>query len=983
MKTKMGLCGLGTSEGLNKFDLKTEKFIRYRHDPNDPKSLSHDNVISIIEDDNGALWVATYGGGLNKFDKSTESFSHFRYKLRDSNSLSHEAIQTMYKSSFEADVIWIATSGGGINKFDIIDKKFTRFMHDPNNPASLSTNLTTSVYEDNSGLIWVGTAGKGICKFNKAHEKIHHYKNQPDDPSSLFSNHLLGIYEDQNNRIWIGTDGFGLDMLDRKSGVLKHYEHLPTDKNSLCSNTIYSIVEERPGLLWISTIDGLSRLQVDKDMFSTFKHDPQNSESISHNIAHQLYIDHSDILWIGTIGGGLNKLVLSNNQNPSEVFRHYMNDPTDPSSISNNLVSAIFEDNDGFLWLGTVGGGLNKFDIDAEKFYHYQHDPNNPNSLSHININVIYVDSKGNIWVGTYGGGLNKFDSKTETFIRFTEMDGLANDIIYGILEDNHGNLWISTKNGLSKFNPNDVDKWGKPLPGAFKNYYKYDGFQDNEFTYFSYFQNSKGELFFGGVNGLNIFHPDSLIENRNIPEIVLTEFKVLNKPAKLDSSITVINKIILPHDKNFFSFRFAALDLTTPGKNQYAYKLEGLETDWIYSGNFNFANYTAVKPGKYTFRVKGSNNDGIWNEEGTSIKIIITPPWWRTNWAYAFYGIFILTAAYSFWRFQTNHLKMKHQLEIEHLHAEKLEELDHMKSQFFANISHEFRTPLTLIKGPIKQILSGEFRGNLMEQCRIILRYCNRLLNLINQILDLARLESGQSTLRVSRTNISQFLKGIVRSFASLAERTKINLKLKADEESLIGYVDRDKLQKIVTNLLSNAFKFTTEGGEIAIRVKSNPPQSPLSKGGHRGVEISVSNTGPPIPPDQLDKIFDRFYQADDKYKKDSEGTGIGLALTKELVEVCRGEIRVESEPDKLTTFTVLLPIGKEHLKPEEILEVQETEDRKPDTGIQMPLKNIEENVIQSDRSPASGLLYSSSSKTTLTSPTIFPVLWKTNTTS
>jgi len=961
-----GIMWIGTSKGLNNFDPKTEKFICYRNDPNDPKSLSHDNVISIIEDDRGTLWVATYGGGLNKFDKSTKSFSHFRHKLNDASSLSHDAIQTMYRSTSEADVIWIATSGGGINKFDVRNEKFTRFMHDHTNPASLSTNMTTSVYEDISGLIWVGTAGQGICKYNKAQEKILHYKEQPDDPNNLFSNHLLGIYEDKDNRVWIGTDGFGLDMLDRQSGIFKHYEHLPADDNSLCSNTIYSIVEEKPGILWISTIDGLARLQVDKDMFLNFKHDPRNPGSISHNIVHQLYVDLSGILWIGTIGGGLNKLVLNNNQNPSEVFSCYMNDASDPYSISNNLVSVIVEDNDGYLWLGTVGGGLNKFDMDAEKFYHYQHDPNNPNSLSHNNINAIYIDSKDDIWVGTYGGGLNKFDSKAETFIHFFEIDGLANDIVYGMLEDDRGNLWISTKNGLSKFNPNDVDKWGKPLPGAFKNYYKSDGFQDNEFTYFSYFQNSRGELFFGGVNGLNIFHPDSLIKNPNIPDIVLTEFSVLNKPAELDSSITIINKITLPHNKNFFSFRFAALDLTTPEKNQYAYKLEGLEADWVYCGNFNFANYTAIKPGNYTFRVKGSNNDGIWNKEGTSIKITILPPWWSTNLAYSFYVLLFLSVVYGIWRFQINRLKMKHQLEIEHLHAEKLEEVDRMKSRFFANISHEFRTPLTLLQGPVRQIMSGEFRGNLKKQCEKILRYSNRLLDLISQILDLSKLESGRMNLRVTCTDVTQFLKSIVQSFASLAESKKMAIGFKTEFESISGYVDKDKLEKIVTNLLSNAFKFTPEGGNVDVNLslrgdmaKTISMKQSLSFDGneiaspdiHRvrkdsgnpgSIEISIFNSGAGIPTNELDKIFNRFYQVDESYAKDSEGSGIGLALTKELVEAHHGEIRVESELNKGTTFLVWLPIGRENFKAEEIVDELPKEKRILD----IPLSPLDEVV-------------------------------------
>jgi signal transduction histidine kinase/DNA-binding response OmpR family regulator len=505
----------------------------------------------------------------------------------------------------------------------------------------------------------------------------------------------------------------------------------------------------------------------------------------------------------------------------------------------------------------------------------------------------------------------------------------------------------------LSRFNPQTE---------TFRNYDVHDGLSSNQFYPGAFFKGRDDALFFGGISGLNYFFPDHIKDNTWVPEIVITGFRIFNEPVTINRNLVMENEdviflskhisatreIVLSYRENIFSFEFAALDYRSPTKNKYAYQMEGVDPGWVYTdASRRFASYTHLDPGEYIFKVKGSNNDGIWNEEGTSIKITILPPWWRTNWAYSFYVLLILSIVYSIWRFQTNRLKMRQQMEMEHFEADKLREVDRLKSHFFANISHEFRTPLTLIQGPVKQMLAREFKGNPDEQYRMILRYSDRLLNLINQILDLSKLESGRMTLRVSQTDVPQFLKGIVQSFASLAERKKITLKFKADDEFMVGYLDRDKLEKIVTNLLSNAFKFTPEGGTIVVDLSlrgdmaqaiSTRQSLPFQVDGIAtsrqvgtrndsittgSIEIKVSNTGAGIPLDQLDKIFDRFYQTDESYTNDSKGTGIGLALAKELVEAHHGEIRAESELNKGTTLTVWLPIERDHFKPEEIVDV------------------------------------------------------------
>ncbi|MGB5848798.1 MAG: two-component regulator propeller domain-containing protein, partial [Ignavibacteriaceae bacterium] len=835
---------------------------------------------------------------------------------------------------------------------------FTHFKHNPFDPGSMSTDNTYTIYEDKRGLVWVGTAGRGLSKYNKARGKIIHYKKEYDNTKSLNSNTIHPIFEDDSGILWIGTSEGGLNKLDRKKGFFTHYKHKPDNLNSLINNDVFSIIEEKPGLLWIGSRGGLSRFDIKKNQFMNFKYDSKNPQSLNYDYVYSLHIDRSNNLWIGTIGGGLNKLILNENKKAPPVFTHYKNNLNDPHSISGNSVTAIYEDNDGFLWVGA--DGLNKFDKRKEKFFRFQHDPNNPNSLSNNLVSTIYQDKNGVLWIGTEGGGLNKLvpgdnEESPHTFIHYREKDGLSNNRILGILEDDHQNLWISTRNGLSKFNPKEVDDKGVTLPSAFKNYYSYDGFQGNVFNPMSYFKNNRGEMFFGGINGFNAFYPDSLKENLTIPAVVITDFKVLNEDYKLDTSITEINQIVLSYNENFFSFDFAVLDYTTPENNNYAYKLDGLDNDWNYVDNRNFAHYTNLSPGKYVFCVKGSNNNGIWNEKGTSIIIIITPPWWATWWSYTIYASLLFGLIYILRRYELNRQNLKHSWELKRSEAENYQEIDRMKSRFFANISHEFRTPLTLIKGPVQQMLSGDFKGNIEKQYKIILRNTNRLMQLINQLLDLSKLDSGQMTLKTSPENMLPLLKGLTQSFESLAKQKNITLQFQSSDTDIIAYIDRDKFEKIVINLLSNAFKFTPDGGYVSVSVNLQVLKTHFGSEitGMRSkddettsVKIAICNSGPGINPEQLNKIFDRFYQADDSSVRTQEGTGIGLALTKELVELHHGEIKVDSEPGTSTTFTIRLPLGKEHLLPEQIIETS--------AEVSSDIK-IDSDLVESSLSPES----------------------------
>jgi len=944
---KSGNLWIGTENGLNKFvpgdnSGFASTFIHYKHNPDDPTSLSHDVVSSVYEDNSGVLWIGTIGGGLNKLvpgdsKQSTPSFIHYLNDPNDEISLSSNAVGSIYEDN--SGNLWIGTWGGGLNKFDGANEQFIRYEFDSNDSRSLGGNWVYSIYEDDSGILWIGTMPGGLNKFDPMKNQFTNYKHEPDDPNSLSSDRVFSIYEDNDGTLWIGTFRGGLARLvssdsEKSPDSFFRYTHDPNDPKSLSDNSVFSICEDNEGNLWFGTLNGgLNKLaQSEKEKahprFIHYENNPDDPTSLSSGIVRVIYKDIRGDLWIGTDGGGLNKLIRG--EEFSAKFKRYTNDPKDRKSLSNDRIWSIFEDKRGVLWTGT-SGGLNKLipPKDAHSpttFICYTHESGDPSSLSNNEVTSIYEDKSGNLWIGTTDGGLNKFDREGGRFIQFDEEDGLANNSISGILEDDEGNLWLSTRRGLSRFNPKTK---------TFRNYVEKDGLQGNEFQQGAYLKNGGGEMFFGGTNGLTRFHPDSIKDNIRIPPVVITDFQLFNNsvPVGLDIStersilqkaITKTKEIELTYKDYIISFEFAALDFHIPEKNKYAYTLEGFDKSWNYTdANRRFATYTNLDPGEYTFRVKGSNNDNVWNEEGASIKIIVAPPWWKTWWAYLSYVVLVISVLYGLRRYELNRLNWKNQSKLDEVKLKERAEIDKMKSRFFANISHEFRTPLTLILGPLEKIKPKTTEKEIQKQTGLIRRNASRLLSLVNQLLDLSKLEAGKLKLTTAPGNIVPFVKGIAMSFESIAEHKDILLKVNSLNDDIQLYFDRDKMAKILTNLLSNAFKFTPDGGEITVHINQTDQNS---------IEIKIRDTGIGISEDELPKLFDRFYQVDSSQTREHEGTGIGLALTKELVELHHGTISVNSnlrDPDKAgtgwTEFTIDLPVGREHLKDEEIVETEE----------------------------------------------------------
>ncbi|MGA9364320.1 MAG: two-component regulator propeller domain-containing protein [Bacteroidota bacterium] len=639
---KSGVLWMGTDEGLYKFERVTGKFTHYLVDKRISGSFSRsfwgherNDVHLIYEDKRDLLWIGT-GDGLFRFERSTGTFKKYESGASPARS-ANESVESIIED--RRGELWVGTIGGGVGRYDRAKDKFTFYINDPKDPHSLNDNLVTKIYEDRSGTLWIGTWWGGLNKLDRAQKAFSHYTQESADPKSLSNKSVTGLVEDRSDALWVATMG-GLNRFNRETETFTHYMNDPDNPQSLGGNDIRCLLEDSKGTIWVGTLGrGLDRLDPVKSggtdraggRFTHYTHDAGNPKSLGSNYILSLFEDKSGRLWIGTRDEGLDEF-----DRDSGIFIHYKHDPKDPNSLGSPWVNAIYEDKSGTLWVGTATEkALNKLDRATGKFTRYLWDPKNIKSLSFYSVHSIYEDSRGALWIGT-AAGLNRFERSTETFTHFTTKDGIASDFIGAILEDDSGCLWLKTLKGVSKFDPRT---------GTFRNYDASDGVNINPGWGKASYKNKNGEMFFGGTNGFVRFHPDSIKDNPHVPPIVITAFKVFDKPVPLDTAISEKKILELSYRDDVFSFEFVALNCTSPEKNQYAYKLEGFDKDWIYCGTRRYASYTHLDGGTYVFKVKGSNNDGVWNEAGTSIVVIITPPFWKTWW---FRTISFLTIAVS-----------------------------------------------------------------------------------------------------------------------------------------------------------------------------------------------------------------------------------------------------------------------------------------------------------------------------------------------
>lgn len=928
---------LGTTDsGLCKYESNSNDFPagRFKHYTVE-NGLSNNYISSLLFDSKGRLWIGTFGSGLDIYDG--KSFIHFSENEGLSSNFINDIIEDRKRN------IWIATHGGGVCKFELesteeIKGRFQYFTVNDN----LSSNHIQSIMEDNNGCLWFGTHEEGVMVYDP-----NSFKHITPKMGMEFD-FLRSPIEDEDENLWFGEErGGGLCKFDGKS-----FSYF-TRKEGLCGDSVTSVIPDKTGNIWIGTSGG-GLCKYDGKYFTHYT----KENGLSDNFIKYLLEDKTGNIWIGTEYGGVCRF-------NGKSFIHF----TKNEGLCDNKVQYILEDSKGNLWFATYSGGVDKYD--GKYFTNY----NDENGLNGNKIASLLEDKRGNIWIGTEG--ITRFDPDTtdisSRFIQFLKkgrrpklenlkyFDILSNDGLKFLVEDKTGNLWAGTGGGINLL--------VMPENGTLDNiqveiFNKQDGLKGDNPVINSAFIDSKNRLFYGynraiTMLDLNTFEPATqapAIQLNNIElEQTFIDFRKLSKTIKAGKQFLIgankdisLNKVKftevapfynypvnleLPYRINHLTFKFSAIDWQAPHKIRYQYKLEGSDRDWRNITKETKAIYTNLTHGHYEFKVKAIGAANKWSDT-FEYDFLIRPPWWYSWWAYVIYSIILLALIFAWRSYDLKRHRLKQELEIEHVQTEKLEELDKMKSRFFANISHEFRTPLTLILGPLQNLLSKASDKESEQELDMMQRNARRLQKLINQLLNLSKLEAGKMKLQAREENIVSLARLFVQSYESYATQRNISLLFTSEADEILVYVDREKIEKILNNLLSNAFKFTPDGGSIEVTVgsgksedRSREPEvgSPKFAVGSQCVEIKVSDTGAGISSDRLEHIFDRFYQADDSYTKDQEGSGIGLALTKELVDLHNGEIIVESDPGRETTFSVYLPMGKSHLKVEEILKKKE----------------------------------------------------------
>ncbi len=946
---KNGEIWVGTSEGLN--ILKNGSFQRLFHNPLDSKSISDNYILDIFQDKSGQIWIGT-ANGLNKMisdengkyqfeqlnmpiGKSEDSQNMFcqvinedssgnlwvgtkrgLYQLHPesskwqvfensvkNNSISNNDIRSL--SFDKSNILWVGTYNG-LNKMEQ-PGEFTQILSDANKPRSLSKNTIKSTFVDANGSLWIGIYYGGVNMLDEANNNFINYTQLPAG-NGLSYDVISSIVEGNEGQIYIGTEGGGINVLDEKSGSISSIKNGSNIKIS--SNNIKALNLIFDQQLWVGTLNtGLDIFDISKsEMIAHF----EENSGISHNSVYSILKENDSLYWIGTFGGGLNLLNVQSRK--SIVITH---DNINPTSISNDQIRLLKKDSKGNLWIGTQYG-LNKLSAEAieSKRFHFERFFYDDSKESGEDVLVLFEDSKEQLWVGTYDSGLSVFNEKTNTFTShktYLPAEGRTN-IIHGILEDENGYLWLSSNQGIIKY---------EPYQNSHLLYDESDGLVSNEFNNNACYKSKSGRMYFGGPQGLTSFHPGKINANSYAPPTVLTDLKLFNQSVKiggedgiLDQSIYETDNISLAYDQTIFTLEFAIPNFINPAKNLYSYRLKGLEQNWNITDK-NTATYTIQKAGTYIFQVKGANNDGIWSEGITELKIVVEPAPWRTWWAFLIYFLITVLALYALTNIVLSRSKLKHELDLEHVENERQKSVNQLKLRFFTNISHEFRTPLTLILGPLEQILL-EYKGSnkTYKQLKVIEKNAVRLLKLINQLLDFRKFENKHEKIRAAEGNIVKFVEEIFLSFKQYAKIHNLKYKFETKEGNIPLWYDRDKMERVFYNLISNAFKYTPKGGEISLKTWQDS----------QSFHFEIKDTGVGLDPEHIENIFDRFYEVDNvegtiKHKH-QKGTGIGLAIAKGVVEMHAGSISAESQKGKGTTFKVSLPLGKQHFTTDQIIQ-------------------------------------------------------------
>jgi signal transduction histidine kinase/ligand-binding sensor domain-containing protein/DNA-binding response OmpR family regulator len=953
-KNSQGNIFLGTSDGIKEVDVISNKIIPPRIKFSSALPINYPVQYMTIDNKNN-LWVGTFSNGLYKFyfDDASNSLTRFNYFPITTNRI-------LSIIQLTDQTLLVGTENDGLFHINPENSQVKNYRYNKNEKSIISSNSIWSLYLDNNERIWMGYYNNGVAISDNQYDKFGEIESVPREFNSLKYNSVTGIAKRAENQLLIGMDGGGIDLYNTNSNKIEHINKVDTSLYSgLTSDYIQTIFIDSKDNIWAGSWDnGIYVLEKGSREFKNINTQNSNGQLTSNAIL-SFEEDNSGYIWIGTYYGGLHSY-----NHKTKKITHYDINYLKKSSISIppiNNVRKILVNKNGVIWLGTTEGLFevtkredNKVDIISyserlAKAY-------NKNKRS-IHILSLFEDSKNYLWIGTRGDGLCRYDRVNDTFKWYNESMGLYQGNIASIIEGDDGNLWVSGNSGISKINleTNEV-----------VNYSSSDGLLSNDFNFNAVLKNTDGTLYFGNYKGIDYFNPKEIKINTSTPSLYLTNLKLFNKEVIPNTENSPLNKVIsetdnitLNHKQSVFTIEFTGINYTRPKKNQYAYYLEGLEESWNYVGNLRTATYTNLDYGDYTFMLKAANNDGVWNKIPLKLKITILPPWWRTNFALITYIILFFSGLYLLNKITQIRIKEKEALRAERNKREQDEELNQKRLQFFTNISHEFRTPLTLIINPLQDIIR-DTSINLPEfikaKHRIIYKNTDRLYRLINELIDFRKQELNKMNVRAQELNLVHFTKDIISYFKEEAFSRNLLLTFDADLPNLPIWADESMLEKIIFNILSNAVKVTPDGGAINIEVYSTDQlvNMPLLNNSNpsKVVEIKISDTGPGFEQDQVNRIFERFYQLENLNKTYYGGTGIGLELVQNYVHLHRGKIEVESVVGRGTTFKILFPVGNKHLNENEILVNQSSVNNRNERFILTSNTKENNNVVDKDDS-------------------------------
>ncbi|CAG5072637.1 Sensor histidine kinase RcsC [Dyadobacter sp. CECT 9623] len=892
---------VGTRTGLYKIDPadKTGEYINYLQSL--PEEVGARPVKSIVEDQEGNIWAGTFSG-VFKLNSNGQIIKHFKYEPDNKNSLSTNMVFAVTWENPQR--LWICTDAG-LNMLDTRTGIITRYGPDARTQFSLSNKSVRSILFDNEGICWLGTYKGGVNKYDKNLAIFGLKRSDVNDPYGLSGPFVTAFAETESGELFVGTDGGGLNLYNRQTNLFRKFPINPKNKNAASGLAILTLELTASNELWIGTFgDGLFQFNPKTGGYTQFLKG-KDSTSLSNNEIFCFEKDKSGKLWVGTNGGGVHLYDPSTN-----TFRR-MYDPgipvTQRSIPLNGYIRDLLLDRKGKLWIASHGTGIAVFDPITQKSMLLDR------QTSDLASNIVFSlleDSKGNIWAGTSGEGLALYDPRSKKFITYGAKEGLASNIVNKVLEDAQGRIWVSTNQGISYFDLKNK---------KFINYTSYNGIQDRTFVLGSGIRASDNTLFFGGIAGFNYIDTRSLPNSKRIPPIILKDLKIGNRsitPADsnfIDADIAVARTISLDYKQNF-SIGFAALDYTNPKQMHYRHRLVGMQSEWNETGLTNFASYTNLSPGEYIFEVQASGDGINWGPQTKSVAVIVKPPFYLTIYAYIFYILAPFAIVYWMRRRGIQKLQRQFKEQQQRAEVERALELDRMKIKFLTNLSHEFRTPISLILAPVDNLLVKTKSTELHPPVTAIKRNAKRLLNLVDQLLDFKNMQEQEVKLDLKRRDIILFIKDTCEQFSDLSIRKGILFKVESTLDQLDMDFDAEKLERVLFNLLSNAFKFTPKGGEVALQV-----QLQTDPEGKHWLQINIADNGIGIAEDQHEKIFDRFFQSDTDLTVLNQGSGIGLSIVREFVQLHHGKINVASQPGAGSTFTVELPIADELLPKDE----------------------------------------------------------------